>query len=127
MTMQEIEKLSLLFAVLDKDVPFYEEVVEKKITATTITDIKEKTGMHFETVEKYLEFIQSSQRLSFLINIVKRKNSSIVLKFSNNDSNKMLNIRIDTLNQQTSEISKKLDQIIEKLNRPMDESKRKSK
>ena len=125
--MQEIEKLSLLFAVLDKDVPFYEEVVEKKITATTITDIKEKTGMHFETVEKYLEFIQSSQRLSFLINIVKRKNSSIVLKFSNNDSNKMLNIRIDTLNQQTSEISKKLDQIIEKLNRPMDESKRKSK
>ena len=88
MAMQEIEKLSLLFAVLDKDVPFYEEVIEKKIVPTSITDIKEKTGIHFETVEKYLEFIQSSQKLSFLINIVKKKNSSLVLKFPNNNSNR---------------------------------------
>ena len=126
MAMQEIEKLSLLFAVLDKDVPFYEEIIKKKINATSITDIRKKTGIHFETIKKYLEFIQSSQELSFLINIIKRKNSSLVLKFPNNDSNKMLNIKIDALNQQVSEINKKLGQIAENLNRPTKKIKNKT-
>lgn len=112
--MQEIEKLSILFTVLD-DLPFFEDLQIKNIPATTITNIKEKTSMHFETIQKYLEFIQSSQELSYLIKIAKKKNSSFVLKFPNPDSNKILNIRIDTLNQNIKEISRKLDKITEKL------------
>ena len=121
--MQEIEKLSILFTVLE-DLPFFEDITEKKISSISITDIKEKTGMHFETVEKYLEFIQSSQELSYLIKIVKKKHSSDVFKFPNSDSNKILNIKIDTLNQQIHEINKKLDQVTERLNHPMDELKK---
>lgn len=115
--MQEIEKLSILFTVLD-DLPFFEDLQIKNVSPARITDIKEKTGIHFSTIQKYLEFIQSSQELSYLIKIAKSKNASLVLKFPNPDSNKILNIRIDTLSQQVNEINKKLDQIAERLKIP---------
>ena len=123
MTMQEIEKLSILFTVLD-GLPFFEDLKNRQIPATTITDIREKTSMHFKTVQKYLEFIQSSQELSYQIKIVKKKNSVFVLKFPNSDSNKILNIRIDTLSQQISEISRKSDEISDKINNLLSKPKR---
>lgn len=94
--MQEIEKLSRLMVVL-----------EEQKEPMTISEIRKKAGMHFNTAEKMLEFLQAAQELPFLVKIVKRKHSSLVFKTLNNDGNSILNSKIDNLNKKIDRILKK--------------------
>lgn len=94
--MQEIEKWSRLMVVL-----------EEQEEPMTISEIRKKAGMHFNTVEKMLEFLQASQGLPFLVKITKRKHSSLVFKTPNNDGNILLNSKIDRIEKSIEKILKK--------------------